>query len=78
MKVAGVFALRILALTPVLIFVFTIASNETGLAQVPLPSAQAASTPTAQAQPAASSGSIDFFVDFAGLRKKTNNQRKKA
>jgi hypothetical protein len=54
MKAAGVFALRVLALTLVLIIVFTIASNVAGLAQVPLPSAQAASTPTAQAQQAAS------------------------
>ena len=77
MKAAAVFALRVLALTLVLIIVFTIASNVAGLAQVPLPSAQAASTPTAQAQPAASSGSIGFLVDLAGLRKETDNQRKK-
>ncbi len=54
MKAAGVFALRVLALTLVLIIVFTIASNVAGVAQVPLPSAQTVSTPTAQAQPAAS------------------------
>ena len=54
MKAAAVFALRVLALTLVLIMVFMIASNVAGMAQVPLPSAQAASTPTAQAQPAAS------------------------
>jgi hypothetical protein len=54
MKVAAVFALRVLALTLVLIIVFMIASNVAGLAHVPLPSAPAASTPTAQAQQAAS------------------------
>jgi hypothetical protein len=54
MKAAGVFALRVLALTLVLIIVLTIASDVAGLAQVPLPPAQAASTPTAQAQQAAS------------------------
>ena len=54
MKAAAVFALRVLALTLVLIIVFMIASYLAGLAQVPLPSAQSASTPTAQAQPAAS------------------------
>jgi hypothetical protein len=54
MKAAVVFALRVLALTLVLIIVFMIASNVAGVAQVPLPSAQAASTLTAQAQPAAS------------------------
>ena len=54
MKAAAVFALRVLALTLVLIIVFMIASNVAGMAQMPLPSAQAASTPTAQAQPAAS------------------------
>ena len=54
MKAAAVFALRVLALTLLLIIVFMIASNLAGMAQVPLPSAQAASTPTAQAQQAAS------------------------
>jgi hypothetical protein len=53
MKAAAVFALRVLALTLVLIIVLTIASNVAGMAHVPLPSAQAASTPTAQAQQAA-------------------------
>src|SRR5579863_1953069 len=53
MKAAAVFALRVLALTLVLIIVFMIASNLAGMAQVPLPSGQAASTPTAQAQQAA-------------------------
>jgi len=54
MKAAAVFALRVLVLTLVLIIVFTIAINVAGMAQVPLPSAQAASTPAAQAQQAAS------------------------
>lgn len=54
MKAAAVFALRVLALTLVLIIVLMIASNVAGMAKVPLPSAQAAATPTAQAQPAAS------------------------
>jgi biopolymer transport protein ExbD len=54
MKAAAVFVLRALALTLVLIIVFMIASNVAGVAQVPLPSAQAASTPMAQPQPAAS------------------------
>ena len=54
MKAAAVFALRVLALTLVLIIVFMIAINVTGMAQAPLPSAQAASTPAAQAQQAAS------------------------
>jgi hypothetical protein len=50
MKAAAVFVLRVLVLTVVLIIVFMIASNVAGVAQVPLSSAQAASTPTAQAQ----------------------------
>ena len=54
MKAAAVFALRVLVLIPLLIIVFTIAINVAGMAQVPLPSSQAASTPTAQAQQAAS------------------------
>jgi hypothetical protein len=54
MKAAAVFALRVLVLTLVLIIVFMIASKVAGLAQAPLPSAQAASTPAAQAQQAAS------------------------
>lgn len=55
MKAAAVFALRVLVLTLVLIIVFMIAINVAGMAQAPLPFAQAASTPTAQAQQAASS-----------------------
>jgi hypothetical protein len=54
MKAAAVFVLRVLVLTPVLIVAFIIATNVAGMAQAPLPSAQAASTPTAQAQQAAS------------------------
>jgi hypothetical protein len=54
MKVAAVFALRVLVLTLVLIIVFMIAIKVAGIAQAPLPSAEAASTPTAQAQQAAS------------------------
>lgn len=54
MKAAAVFALRVLVLTLVLIIVFMIATNVAGMAQVPLPSAQAPSTPTGQAQQAAS------------------------
>jgi hypothetical protein len=54
MKAAAVFALRVLVLTLVLIIVLMIASNLAGLAQAPLPSSQAASTPAAQAQQAAS------------------------
>ena len=54
MKAAAVFALRVLVLTLLLIIVFMIAINLAGMAQVPLPSSQAASTPTAQAEQAAS------------------------
>jgi hypothetical protein len=54
MKAAAVFVLRALVLTLVLIIVFMIASNVAGVAQLPLPSGQAAVTPMAQAQPAAS------------------------
>ncbi len=54
MKAAAVFALRVLVLTLILIIVFMIAVNVAGMSQAPLPSAQAASTPTAQAQQAAS------------------------
>jgi hypothetical protein len=54
MKAAAVFALRVLVLTLVLIVVFMIATNVAGMAQAPLPSAQAAYSPTAQAQQAAS------------------------
>jgi hypothetical protein len=54
MKAAAVFALRVLLLTLILIIVFMIAVNVAGMSQAPLPSAQAASTPTAQAQQAAS------------------------
>src|SRR5260370_13001818 len=54
MKAATVFALRVLVLTLVLIIVFMIAINLAGMAQAPLPSPQAASTPAAQAQQAAS------------------------
>jgi hypothetical protein len=54
MKAVAVFALRVLALTLVLIIVFMIAISLAGMAQVPLPSAQAASSPAAQAQQAAS------------------------
>jgi hypothetical protein len=54
MKAAAVFALRVLVLTLVLIVVFMIATNVAGVAQAPLPSAQAASSPTAQAQQATS------------------------
>ncbi len=53
MKTAAVFALRVLVLTLVLIIVFTIAVSVSGVTQAALPSAQAASTPVAQAQPAA-------------------------
>ena len=53
MKAAAVFVLRVLVLTLVLIIVFMIAVNVAGMSQA-LPSAQAASTPTAQAQQAAS------------------------
>jgi hypothetical protein len=53
MKAAAVFTFRVLVLTLVLIVVFMIASNVAGVAQVPLPLAQAESTPTAQAQQAA-------------------------
>ena len=54
MKAAAVFALRVLVLTLVLTIVFMIAVNVAGLAQPPLPSAQAAPTSTAPAQQAAS------------------------
>jgi hypothetical protein len=54
MKSAAVFALRVLVLTLVLIIVLMIAINVTGMAQAPLPAAQTASTPAAQAQQAAS------------------------
>jgi len=54
MKAAAVFALRVLVLTLLLIIVFMIAINVAGMAQVPVPSSQAASTPTAKAQQAAS------------------------
>src|SRR5215470_6746698 len=54
MKAVAAFALRVLVLTLVLTIVFMIASNVAGIAQVPLPSAQAALIPTTQAQPAAS------------------------
>ena len=54
MKAAAVFALRVLVLTLVLIIVFMIAINVVGMAQAPLRSAGATSTPTAQAQQAAS------------------------
>jgi len=54
MKAAAVFALRVLVLILVLIIVFMIASKVAGIAQAPLASAQAASTPAAQAQQAAS------------------------
>jgi len=54
MKAVAAFALRVLVLTLVLTIVFMIASNVAGIAQVPLPSAQAALIPTTQAQPATS------------------------
>src|SRR5258707_13884120 len=54
MKAATVFAFRVLVLTLVLIIVLMIAINVAGMAQAPLPSAQAASPPAAQAQQAAS------------------------
>jgi hypothetical protein len=54
MKAAAVFASRVLVLTLVLIIVLMIALNVAGMGQAPLPSAQAASTPAAQAQQAAS------------------------
>ena len=54
MKAAAVFALRVLVLTLVLTIVFMIASRVSGVAQAPLPSAQAASAASAQAQQAAS------------------------
>jgi hypothetical protein len=54
MKAAAVFALRVLVLTLVLTIVFIIASRVSGVAQAPLPSAQAASAASAQAQQAAS------------------------
>ena len=54
MKAAAVFALRVLVLTLVLIIVFMIAINVASMAKAPLPSAQAESTPTGQAQQAAS------------------------
>src|SRR3984893_10512256 len=54
MKAPAVFALRVLVLTVVLIIVFMIAIDVAGMAQTPLPSAQAVSTPAAPAQPAAS------------------------
>jgi len=54
MKTAARFALRVFALTLVLIIVFMIAINVAGMAQTPLPSAQTTSTPAAQAQQAAS------------------------
>src|SRR6202162_2357373 len=54
MKAAAVFALRVLALTLVLIIVFMIAINVAGMAQASLPSAQAASPPADQARQAAS------------------------
>jgi len=53
MKAAAVFALRVLVLTLVLTIVSMIAINVAGMAQAPLPSAQA-STPAAQVQQAAS------------------------
>ena len=52
MKAPAVFALRVLVLTLVLIIVFMIAIDVAGMAQTPLPSAQAVSTPAAPAQPA--------------------------
>jgi hypothetical protein len=54
MKTTAVFASRVFALTLVLIIVFIIATNVSGITQAPLASAQAASTPTSQAQQAAS------------------------
>jgi hypothetical protein len=54
MKAAAVFVLRVLVLTVFLIIVFMVATNVAGIAQAPLPSAQTASTPTAQARQAAS------------------------
>jgi len=54
MKAATVFALRVLVLTLVLIIVFMIAMNVAGMAQAPIRSPQAASSPSAQAQQAAS------------------------
>jgi hypothetical protein len=53
MKAAAVFTLRVLILTIVQIIVFMIAVNVAGMAKAPLPSAQAAPTPTSQAQQAA-------------------------
>jgi hypothetical protein len=53
MKPVAVFALRALVLTLVLIIVFMIATNVAGITRVPLPSAQAVSTRTDQAQQAA-------------------------
>ena len=54
MKTAAVFALRVLVLTLALIIVFIIATNVVGMAPAPSPSAQPPSTPTDQAQQAAS------------------------
>jgi hypothetical protein len=54
MKVAAVFVLQVLVLAVFLIIVFMVATNVAGMAQAPSPSAQPASTPTAQAQQAAS------------------------
>jgi hypothetical protein len=54
MKTAAVFALRVLVLTLVLIIVFIIATNVVGMAPPSSPSAQAPSSPTDQAQQAAS------------------------
>src|SRR5260221_11661471 len=54
MKAAAVFVLRVVVLTLVLIAVLMIAINVARMAQAPLPTAQAASTPAAQAQQAAS------------------------
>src|SRR5258706_14007088 len=54
MKAAAVFVLRVVVLSLVLITVFMIAINVAGMAQAPLPSAQAASTPAGEAHQAAS------------------------
>jgi hypothetical protein len=54
MKAAAVFALRVIVLTLVLIIVFIVATNVVGMAPATSPSAPAASTPTDQAQQAAS------------------------
>ncbi len=54
MKAAAVFAFRVLVLTLVLIVVLGIATQVAGMGQAPSPSAQVASTPSAQAQQTAS------------------------